>query len=569
MSGIERERLVRLMAQAGPPDYRRPLPADWWNGFLHILNTFFGDVAFAGQRVADLGPGHHHLAALLSTAGAHVTGVERDPALAELGRALGHTTVECEAGELTASTLEGPVDGLFSKFALRAFEAGTVAEAESFCVRLDALLKPSGWGWIAPWNGPVDLYEPEQMQAVAGAQIETFTRLGWTHHELEEDEARYLGVHGVTYNRALFTKNLRWTKAPATTWSLKRLRLDPRFAAHSLIEWDSTCTCELPWERWTLQRLLDRLFDDGCFAGKTVVNLGPGVFDFEDEARLRGARVLSVVCRADDAAAGRRNGYTVLEGDPLTLDPDRHGGPVDGLFARQAVNALDAAGPGEVDEVCRRIDRWIKPGGWGCVLPWNRSHNPDPELPRRQMQAFQSLGWVCRELGEDEARSLGIYGRAFNRPLFTRGLAAADWPTTPVFIVADSPAWRLLAERWTRLGYDVALSFNTAYAETLPRTRGALLCIACEGGRPTLPHGYHDAHLPAALAVLRELWARQPQRPLRGRLADGTTVVLVHGRTQTELIRAISELRYESCLDLDAGAGSDRPIGDKKAHASR
>jgi hypothetical protein len=351
---VDRAHIARLMAHAGPPDYRRPRPRSWWSGFLNVLNEFFADVGLEGRQVLDLGPGHFHFEMLLSAAGAEVTSVERDAALAAVGRALGYRVIESQAWGFPLDALRSPVDGVFSKFSLRAFEARTPEEIDAYTQQLDGLLKSDGWGWIAPWNGPVGVYPKAVMDAIAQRQVDAFRRLGWDCYELSEEQATRFGVRGITHNRPLFTKNLRWDQSAPPAWTFERLTRDAGLGRVSLIEppLDSHAyvVADPPAWRW----IADRLDAMGY-----VVELS---FNAEFDEILpwtRGA-LLVVACVAGCAVlpkAFHPDWLPVGEGDLLRRLRDEPSGMLAGQNARgSTVVVLWAPSDLQLKEVVAKLD---------------------------------------------------------------------------------------------------------------------------------------------------------------------------------------------------------------------
>src|ERR1044071_5473675 len=123
-----KECLWQLMARAAPGNCRGPSPRDWWDGFLRILDAFFTPGDLSGRRIVDLGPGHYQFCTLVAAASGCPIGIERDPALVELGVELGYEVVEKDVVAVSPVDVGGPVDGLFAKYAVRTFEATSSEE---------------------------------------------------------------------------------------------------------------------------------------------------------------------------------------------------------------------------------------------------------------------------------------------------------------------------------------------------------------------------------------------------------------------------------------------------------
>jgi hypothetical protein len=84
------------------------------------------------------------------------------------------------------------------------------------------LLKPNGWGWIAPWNGVPQKGDlsTERIAQILRIQAEALGDIGFTGFDLTEELSVRYGVHGETGNRALFIRGL---PAPPATKPCGRL----------------------------------------------------------------------------------------------------------------------------------------------------------------------------------------------------------------------------------------------------------------------------------------------------------------------------------------------------------
>lgn len=177
--------------------------------FEHIFADFLDGVTLRGARVLDIGPGQWDFGVIARERGADVVGIDRDPAVLELGRHKGFDVIEADLRTVTAAKLGGPYDAIFCKYSINAFWFHD--DADGFGGHMATLLgtlKPDGWGWIAPWNGapksvPLD---PAEISAVLEGQRAIFATAGFDFRDLTVDETRRYGVHGATANNALFTR---------------------------------------------------------------------------------------------------------------------------------------------------------------------------------------------------------------------------------------------------------------------------------------------------------------------------------------------------------------------------
>jgi hypothetical protein len=180
--------------------------------FETILRDFFAGVTFEGQRCMDLGPGQFDFGVLARARGADVTGIDNDAAVVELGRYKGFKVIEGTIQRLAVLDHTPPYDGMFCKYSINAFWFWEDEALQRDAVRtIVGRMKPTAWGWLAPWNGVPKSASltPSQIDAVLDVQIDEFTRHGFEAFELTEAQSRDYGVHGTTANRVLFTRNLR------------------------------------------------------------------------------------------------------------------------------------------------------------------------------------------------------------------------------------------------------------------------------------------------------------------------------------------------------------------------
>ena len=81
--------------------------------------------------------------------------------------------------------------------------------------RIANLIKPLGWGWIAPWNGipkKVSL-EKHKIKKILNFQQELFTSNGFKFKNITENQSKYYGINGNVANNIIFYKNLYWKEA--------------------------------------------------------------------------------------------------------------------------------------------------------------------------------------------------------------------------------------------------------------------------------------------------------------------------------------------------------------------
>ena len=180
--------------------------------FENIFEDFLKDAPFEGNLL-DLGPGQYDFCELARLRGGVCTGVDFDSPVIELGKYKGFDVVEMNIQKLVSYKFEKKFIGVFNKFALNAFWFHEdEALHREFIFSLCKLIEPTGWAWIAPWNGvpkKVD-FSPSQIEDVLNTQKETFMENGFTIHNLKKEEAIYYGINGNVANNVIITKNLIW-----------------------------------------------------------------------------------------------------------------------------------------------------------------------------------------------------------------------------------------------------------------------------------------------------------------------------------------------------------------------
>ena len=179
--------------------------------FDRIFADFLPDELLSGAEVIDLGPGQLDFGEMARARGAtQVFGIDMDPAVIELGRHKGFEVVEGRLQYVKADDYPGGFDGVFCKFSINAFWGRKVELARARAAEVARLVRPGGWGWIAPFNNiRKDLTDEEEIASYLAAQIECFREHGFEAIELGDELSHYYGVHGAVANNPLFTRNLK------------------------------------------------------------------------------------------------------------------------------------------------------------------------------------------------------------------------------------------------------------------------------------------------------------------------------------------------------------------------
>lgn len=185
--------------------------------FFNIFDDFFDGMAFKGQAVLDMGPGHWDFGVILKEKGGRrCIGIDNDPAVLKLGIFKGFDAVEGNLKSPQFCAIPELVDGLFCKFALNAFWYWQDEEASRNLVRnYLAMVKPDGWIWVSPWNGvpaKVIITKTELARRLEW-QREEFLSAGCREFEFSDAETRRYGVHGNVASSSVFLRNLTWSRA--------------------------------------------------------------------------------------------------------------------------------------------------------------------------------------------------------------------------------------------------------------------------------------------------------------------------------------------------------------------
>ncbi|MHC4155938.1 MAG: transglutaminase-like domain-containing protein [Planctomycetota bacterium] len=114
-----------------------------------------------------------------------------------------------------------------------------------------------------------------------------------------------------------------------------------------------------------------------------------------------------------------------------------------------------------------------------------------------------------------------------------------------VYIAADSPVWKWLQKACTSQGYRVRKSFNTAFDRYLPEARGNILIVACVGDRLVLADKYHDEYMPITAGKIKARLNAENHGIVRRQLDDGTRVILIFGRDNESIHKAIEALSLD------------------------
>lgn len=196
---------IEIMSTARQPLLRKP---DYSVAHsMHIFTDFFGAREFAGTKLLELGPGQFDFARMVEAAGGKVVSIDSDPAVAALGRKRGYDIIEADYRNIDWSAWIGEFDGLFARASINAFVYRDPQPLSAFVDDICSVLKPDGWGWLAPWNGNAQDPAPAHVQMLLETQRQAFERHGFRSYEPAQAVAGRYQISRCE-NCILFTRNI-------------------------------------------------------------------------------------------------------------------------------------------------------------------------------------------------------------------------------------------------------------------------------------------------------------------------------------------------------------------------
>jgi len=168
------------------------------------------EVLLDGANVLELGPGHYGFALLARALGARVTCFEKDGAFAKLGAHLGFRMWEGDFySELGKGKYEEVFDGVWVKGTFNACHLKKSSRIMDFAKRLDACLRPGGWGLLVPVNKMGPDSGSQLVQECVRSQHDIMVALGWRAVELPESLRRAMAFH-YSGSPFIYLKNLEF-----------------------------------------------------------------------------------------------------------------------------------------------------------------------------------------------------------------------------------------------------------------------------------------------------------------------------------------------------------------------
>ncbi len=161
------------------------------------------------------------------------------------------------------------------------------------------------------------------------------------------------------------------------------------------------------WSRCVMTAdILSVFFEPGHFAGRTVLEIGPGQYAFALLARSLGATVVCIERDPILIELGRYLGFRIIDQDMHSIPAVELENEFDGIWMKGAFNPLSLEIPA-IRKLVNKLVRWSKPGGWFWVAPNGRRDTlePNPALADRvrfQYDLFYRFGFDFWSLTEEQ-----------------------------------------------------------------------------------------------------------------------------------------------------------------------
>jgi hypothetical protein len=120
-------------------------------------------------------------------------------------------------------------------------------------------------------------------------------------------------------------------------------------------------------------------------------------------------------------------------------------------------------------------------------------------------------------------------------------VATAGPVASTVYVVADGPYYRWVADRCVARGASVGMTFNTDFDAQLANAAGHTLVVALVGDRLVLPERYWPTETVVSVDLLRLRQAQTPRGIFTRQRSDGTTVYVLYGRDDAALREMVQE----------------------------
>ncbi len=107
---------------------------------------------------------------MVEAAGASVVSMDHDPAVIALGRKRGYEVILADFRTFDWSSLRGKFDGLLCRGSITPVWFRDAELLGRFVDEICSVLKPNGWGWLAPWNLTLSVAPPARARLMLDAE---------------------------------------------------------------------------------------------------------------------------------------------------------------------------------------------------------------------------------------------------------------------------------------------------------------------------------------------------------------------------------------------------------------
>ena len=175
------------------------------------------------------------------------------------------------------------------------------------------------------------------------------------------------------------------------------------------------------------ENIFKDFFTEDHFLNKSILDIGPGQYDFGVLARKLGASIYGI--DNDDAVIklGRYKQFSVVSSRIQDISYDLFNLKFDGVFCKFSLNAfwyLDS--DKKHQEFLENIISLLKPEGWVWIAPWNGipskeiSNERLNEILGIQASIFTSVGINGINLTHELSRYYGVHGNVANNALYLK-----------------------------------------------------------------------------------------------------------------------------------------------------
>jgi hypothetical protein len=181
--------------------------------------------------------------------------------------------------------------------------------------------------------------------------------------------------------------------------------------------------------------IMNTFFQVSDFAGRSVLELGPGQFAFALLARSLGSKVSTLDKNAFFVDCAKVLDFPIYHLDYYQCPASDVSTRFDGLWLKGSFSALVPGDETIIREIAAKLSGWIVPGGWGFVAPNNKEEKYRGKFGERyaeemrrlievQRAAMESAGWRTVVLTPTRRQYLGLASTAYgaSRYLFIQNL---------------------------------------------------------------------------------------------------------------------------------------------------